>query len=56
MPDRLLDEAREYVRTGYKGFMTLECRVMETGPALGEDKGQALVESARHVREIWERV
>ena len=37
-------------RIGYEGFMTLECRVM------GEDKGQALIDSARYVREIWERV
>lgn len=35
---------------GYDGFMTLECRIM------GEDKGRALVESARYIRDLWERV
>jgi sugar phosphate isomerase/epimerase len=37
-------------RMGYDGFMTLECRVM------GQDKGQALIDSARYVRESWDRV
>jgi sugar phosphate isomerase/epimerase len=35
---------------GYDGFMTLECRVM------GEDKGQALAQSARYIRDLWEQV
>jgi sugar phosphate isomerase/epimerase len=34
----------------YQGFMTLECRIM------GADKGQALVESARYIRDLWEQV
>ena len=34
-------------RIGYDGFMTLECRI------LGKDKGKALAESARYIREIW---
>ena len=37
-------------RIGYDGFMTLECRIM------GEDKGKALAESARYIRDIWEQV
>ncbi len=37
-------------RIGYDGYMTLECRI------LGEDKGQALVETARYIRAIWESV
>ena len=37
-------------RIGYDGFMTLECRI------LGEDKGKALVESARYIRDIWAQV
>jgi sugar phosphate isomerase/epimerase len=37
-------------RIGYDGFMTLECRIM------GADKGQALVESARYIRDLWEQV
>ncbi|MBN1138059.1 MAG: sugar phosphate isomerase/epimerase, partial [Anaerolineae bacterium] len=37
-------------RIGYDGFMTLECRVM------GADKGQALAESARYIRDLWEQV
>ncbi len=37
-------------RIGYDGFMTLECRI------LGDDKGQALADSARLIREIWEQV
>ena len=37
-------------RIGYDGFMTLECRVV------GEDKGAALVESARYIRDIWDQV
>ena len=37
-------------RIGYDGFMTLECRVV------GSDKGQALAESAKTIREIWDRV
>jgi len=37
-------------RIGYDGFMTLECRI------LGKDKGKALVESARYIREIWAEV
>lgn len=35
---------------GYDGFMTLECRI------LGQDKGQALVDAARYIREIWASV
>jgi sugar phosphate isomerase/epimerase len=35
---------------GYNGFMTLECRVM------GEDKGQALIDSARYIRDLWDQV
>jgi len=34
-------------RIGYDGFMTLECRI------LGKDKGKALAESARYIREMW---
>lgn len=34
-------------RIGYDGFMTLECRI------LGEDRGKALIESARMVRDLW---
>jgi len=37
-------------RIAYDGFMTLECRIM------GADKGQALVESARYIRDLWEQV
>ena len=37
-------------RIGYDGWMTLECKIT------GEDKGKALVESARYVREIWDQV
>jgi sugar phosphate isomerase/epimerase len=37
-------------RIGYDGYMTLECQVA------GDDKGAALVEAARYVREIWDRV
>jgi sugar phosphate isomerase/epimerase len=37
-------------KIGYDGFMTLECRIM------GEDKAKALVESARYVRDIWQRI
>ena len=37
-------------RIGYDGFMTLECRIM------GADKGQALVKSARYIRDLWEQV
>jgi sugar phosphate isomerase/epimerase len=34
-------------RIGYDGYMTMECKI------LGEDKGKALIESARYVRETW---
>jgi sugar phosphate isomerase/epimerase len=37
-------------RIGYDGFMTLECRIT------GANKGQALVESARYIRDLWEQV
>ena len=37
-------------RIDYEGFMTLECRIM------GEDKGQALIESARYIRNIWQQL
>jgi sugar phosphate isomerase/epimerase len=37
-------------RIGYDGFMTLECRIM------GANKGQALVESARYIRDLWGQV
>jgi sugar phosphate isomerase/epimerase len=37
-------------RIGYDGFMTLECRIM------GADKGQALTDSARLIRRIWDEV
>lgn len=37
-------------RIGYDGFMTLECRIM------AEDKGQALQDAAKLIREIWEEV
>jgi len=37
-------------RIGYDGYMTLECRV------LGPDKGKALTESARYLRQIWEQI
>ena len=35
---------------GYDGFMTLECRI------IGEDKGQALIESAQYIRDLWEQI
>lgn len=37
-------------RIGYDGFMTLECRI------LGEDRGKALIESARMIRDLWAEV
>jgi sugar phosphate isomerase/epimerase len=37
-------------RIGYDGFMTLECRI------LGEDRGQALTESAQLIRDLWAKV
>lgn len=37
-------------RIGYDGFMTLECRIM------GADKGRALAESARYIRDLWKQV
>jgi sugar phosphate isomerase/epimerase len=37
-------------RTGYDGYLTLECRI------LGADNGKALAESARLIRSIWDGV
>jgi sugar phosphate isomerase/epimerase len=37
-------------RIGYDGFMSLECRI------LGEDRGKALTESARLIRDLWAEV
>lgn len=37
-------------RIGYEGFMTLECRVA------GANKGKALIEAARYIRDIWDSV
>jgi sugar phosphate isomerase/epimerase len=37
-------------RIGYDGYMTLECKI------LGEDQGQALIETARYIRSIWDEV
>jgi sugar phosphate isomerase/epimerase len=37
-------------KIGYDGFMTLECRI------IGEDKGQALIESAQYVRDLWDKI
>jgi len=37
-------------RIGYDGYMTLECKI------LGEDQGQALIETARYIRTIWDEV
>jgi sugar phosphate isomerase/epimerase len=37
-------------RTGYAGYLTLECRI------LGADKGRALTESARLIRRLWDEV
>ncbi len=37
-------------RIGYDGYLTLECKI------LGADQGQALVETARYIRTIWDEV
>jgi len=37
-------------RIGYDGYLTLECKI------LGEDQGQALMETARYIRTIWDEV
>jgi sugar phosphate isomerase/epimerase len=37
-------------RIGYDGYLTLECRIV------GADRGQALAESARLIRRIWDEV
>jgi len=37
-------------RIGYDGYLTLECKL------LGEDQGQALIETARYIRTIWDEV
>ncbi|MBX6772021.1 MAG: hypothetical protein IRY83_09880 [Chloroflexi bacterium] len=35
-------------RIGYGGWLTLECRLR------GPDKGRALIETARLIRQLWE--
>ncbi len=37
-------------RIGYDGYLTLECKI------LGADQGQALIETARYIRTIWDEV